>query len=64
MALVTLLAASAGYTINSAVKAPSDAFELLNGVQVLRTTDGTAVDLNKQWRGDERCALFFFRSFG
>jgi hypothetical protein len=50
--------------VSSAAKAPADAFKLLNGVQVLRTTDGEAVELNKEWSEDERCALFFFRSFG
>mmetsp|Transcript_157808 Transcript_157808/g.278613 ORF Transcript_157808/g.278613 Transcript_157808/m.278613 type:complete len:144 (+) Transcript_157808:80-511(+) len=41
-----------------------DAFKLLDGVEVLRVTDGTTVALNQQWGEKERCALFFFRSWG
>lgn len=41
-----------------------DAFKLLDGVEVLRVADGTSVALNQQWSANERCALFFFRSWG
>ena len=40
------------------------AFSLLDGVNVLRVTDGASVALNQQWNEEECCALFFFRSFG
>ena len=64
MALALLSAAALSYSPTSAVTAPKNAFDLLNGVSVLRATDGEAVALNSQWKSDERCALFLFRSFG
>ena len=53
-----------GMVTAAVAPAQTSAFELLNGVEVLRVTDGAAVELNQQWNEDERCALFFFRSFG
>ena len=44
--------------------APADAFTRLQGVRVLRVSDGENVALTEQWKQDERAALFFFRSFG
>ena len=62
--LAVVLASASAYTVPSAAKAPQNAFQLLDGVSVLRVTDGAAVALNQQWSADERCALFFFRSYG
>ena len=53
-----------GMVAAAAAPAKTSAFALLNGVEVLRVTDGAAVELNQQWSENERCALFFFRSFG
>jgi len=55
MTIVTSTATSA---------ARGDAFKLLAGVEALRVDTGEAVRINEQWSEDERCALFFFRSFG
>lgn len=42
----------------------STAFERLQGVDVLRVTDGTPAPITSLWANDRRAAVFFFRSFG
>ena len=71
LACTTLLAASYSrpavlprHSPIAASATAENAFSLLDGVKVLHVSDGAEVALNQQWKDDERCALFFFRSFG
>lgn len=49
---------------SQAPSSPSDSFKLLQGLQVLRATDGSAVELVQQWGPNERVLVAWTRSLG